>query len=367
MYEFKPLKIKNFEIKCPIIQGGMGIGISTPQLAKAVADEGGFGILSSACQDAIWSKRLGKKVNMYNAVQMEIAASKEGGRLAGINIMRYIDRFYEVSVRAAIDVGVDAVVVGAGMPLDLPKISGKTGDTALIPIVSSLRAFKIILEKWERYGYRPDAVIVEGPKAGGHLGFKYEDLEKEECQLKNIFLPIKDLADKYDIPVIVAGGLYYHEDLAMFAKIGADGFQLGTRFLATHESGSNFVFRGALIDCEVDDIVVADPKWNPPGSPCGLPFRIIKSSPMFIKSKLRAPCCNRGYLLQKDESGKYTLCGAKNDNEKYFCICNGLGAPCGVYFDELPVWTVGANGYKIKKILPVKELMLRLKGLKPED
>lgn len=367
MYEFKPLKIKGFEIKYPIIQGGMGVGISTPQLARAVADEGGLGILSSACQDALWSKRLGKKVDMYNGVQMEIAAAKEGGRLAGINIMRYIDRFYEVSVRAAIDAGVNTVVVGAGMPLDLPKISGKNHNTALIPIVSSLRAFKIIIDKWERCGYRPDAVIVEGPKAGGHLGFGYEDLWKEENQLENIYPPIKDLADKYGIPVIVAGGLYHRKDLIRFAEMGADGFQLGTRFLATYESGADFVFRNKLIDCTIDDIIVVDSEWNHPGSPCGLPFRIIKSSPMFAKNKLRSPCCNRGYLLQKDESGKYALCGAKNNNKKYFCICNGLGAACRLYLDEMSLWTVGANGWRVNRILSVKELMNRLKGVMPED
>lgn len=365
MYEFKPLKIKSFEIKFPLFQGGMGIGISTPQLAKAVADEGGMGVLSSACQDALWSKRSGKKVNMYDGVQSEIAVAKNGGRIAGINIMRYIDRFYEVSVRAAIDIGADAVIVGAGMPLDLPKIAGKTHNTALIPIVSSLRAFKIIIDKWERYGYRPDAVIVEGPKAGGHLGFAYEDLTKEENRLENLFPPIKDLADKYDIPVIVAGGLYYHEDLVRFAKMGADGFQLGTRFLATHESGADFIFRKELISCKIEDIIVVDPEWNPPGSPCGLPFRIIRNSPMFTRR--RNPCCNRGYLLQKDENGKYSICGAKINNEKYFCICNGLGAACRLYLGEMSLWTVGANASRVNKILPVKELMDRLKGIKPED
>lgn len=367
MYEFKWLKIKGFEIRYPIIQGGMGIGISTPELSRAVNDEGGLGILSSACQDAIWSKKFGKNVDMYSAVRMEIDSAKKGGRIAGINIMRYIDRFYEISVKAAIDAGIDAIVVGAGMPLDLPNIAGKNHNTALIPIVSSLRAFKIIIAKWERCGYRPDAVIVEGPKAGGHLGFKYEDLGKEENRLENLFPPIKDLADKYGIPVIVAGGLYCHEDLAAFAKMGADGFQIGTRFLATYESGADFVFRKELIDCKIDDIIVADPQWNPPGSPCGLPFRIIKKSPMFIKSNLRPPLCNKGYLLQKDESGKYAACGAKNNNDKYFCICNGLGAACRIYLDEMPLWTVGENAYRVDKILSAREVMLRLKGLKPED
>lgn len=367
MYEFKPLKIKNFEVKYPIIQGGMGIGISTPQLARAVADEGGIGILSSACQDAIWSKRLNKKVSMYDAIQMEIASAKEGGRLAGINIMRYIDRFYEVSVRASIDVGADAVVVGAGMPLDLPKIAGNPKDTALIPIVSSLRAFKIILEKWERCGYRPDAVIVEGPKAGGHLGFKFKDLEKEENKLENIFLAIKDLADKYNIPVIVAGGIYTHEDIVKFIKLGADGAQMATRFLATPESGANLIFKTIVVDCRKEDIVISDPVFNPPGSPCGLSFRIIRFSPMFLKSILRTPCCNRGYLLQKDASGKYSICGAKENNIKFFCICNGLGASSDLYFDELPLWTVGENAWRVNKILSVKELMDRLKGLKSED
>ena len=167
--KLKPLTIKGKNIKLPIIQGGMGVGVSLHPLAKAVATEGGLGIVSSACIDRLVSKRTGRKFNTYDAVKEEITLSKIKNGFVGINIMSALGRDFTDSVKGAIDAGSDAIISGAGLPLNLPAIQPPK-DTALIPIVSSARALEIICKKWERLGYRPDAVVLEGPLAGGHSG-----------------------------------------------------------------------------------------------------------------------------------------------------------------------------------------------------
>jgi nitronate monooxygenase len=143
----KPLTIKDKKIRVPIIQGGMGVGVSLHPLAKAVAQEGGLGIVSSACVDRIVSKRTGKKKNIYDAVYEEVSLAKTKGGFAGINIMTALGRDYTASVKGAIDAGADAIISGAGLPLNLPAIQPPK-DTALIPIVSSARALDIICKKW---------------------------------------------------------------------------------------------------------------------------------------------------------------------------------------------------------------------------
>ena len=145
----------------------------------------------------------------------------------------------------------------------------------MIPIVSSARALEIICKKWERLGYRPDAVVLEGPLAGGHLGFKADQIDLESNKLENLFPPVMDAAKKYgDIPVIVAGGIYTHADIVRFLKMGASGVQMGTRFLATEESTASEEYKRAVIAAKEEDIIIA----IDPGSPCGLPFRVIRQS-----------------------------------------------------------------------------------------
>ncbi|MCI0469907.1 MAG: nitronate monooxygenase, partial [Nitrospirae bacterium] len=232
------LKIKGKTISLPIIQGGMGVGVSLSPLARAVAKEGGIGIVSSAGLDRLVSKRNNKKVNTYEAAYEEVSLAKANGGVAGINIMCALVRDYENSVKGALDAGADVIISGAGLPLGLPGIQPPK-DTALIPIVSSARALELICKKWERFGYRPDAVVLEGPLAGGHLGFKIDQIDIESNKLENLLPPVKDMAIKYgNFPVIVAGGVYTHEDILRFLKMGADGVQMGTRFLATEESSA---------------------------------------------------------------------------------------------------------------------------------
>ena len=355
------LVIKGKTIKVPIIQGGMGVGVSLAPLAGAVAREGGVGIISSAALDRLVSKRKGKKMTTYEAVYEEISLAKEKGGVSGINIMVALVQTYDDTVKAAIDAGADVIISGAGLPLALPTIKNP-GDTALIPIVSSARALELICKKWERAHYRPDAVVLEGPLAGGHLGFRIEDIQLESNKLENLLPPVKEMAVKYgNIPVIVAGGIYSHDDIVRFLKMGADGVQMGTRFLVTEESSATDAYKQAVINAGKEDIIVA----QNPGSPCGLPFMVIKESPMFFNglTRKRKPRCDKGYVLTKDKEGNFTQCRAKIDDGCHFCICNGLLSSAG-YNPEVedPLYTVGVNGYRIDKLTTVKELMNELTG-----
>lgn len=358
---FPSLAIKGIKLRVPIIQGGMGVGVSLHPLASAVAREGGLGIVSSAALDRLVSKRNGKRLNTYEAAYEEVSLAKSSGGSAGINIMGALVRDYEDSVRGAIDAGADAIISGAGLPLSLPAIK-PPGDTALIPIVSSARALELICKKWERLSYRPDAVVLEGPLAGGHLGFKIDQIDLESNLLENLLPPVKEIAVKYgNFPVIVAGGIYTYEDIIRFLQMGADGVQMGTRFLATEESSATEEYKQAVVNAAQEDIIVADK----PGSPCGMPFRVIKQSPMYVSAlkKLREPKCNNGYVLLKDQDGKFTRCPAKESNERHFCICNGLLSSAGYNPDrEEPLYTVGTNAYMIDRIVSVKSLMDELTG-----
>ena len=358
----KPLVVKGKKITVPIVQGGMGVGVSLYPLAKAVAREGGLGVISSACLDRLVSKRDNKKVNAYEAAYEEISLSKTKGGFVGINIMTALVRDYNDSVRGALDAGADAIISGAGLPLNLPAIQPPK-DTALIPIVSSARALDIICKKWAKLGYQPDAVVLEGPLAGGHLGFRYDQVDLEENRLENLLPAVKEQAMKCgDFPVIVAGGIYTHEDIVRFMNMGADGVQMGTRFLATEESDATKAYKQAVLEAKQEDILVA----MRPGSPCGLPFRIIKQSPMFVSSlkRVRSPKCDKGYVLLKDAEGKFSVCPAKESNENHFCICNGLLSSGGYNPDkEEPLYTVGTTASQIDSILSVETLMRELRGI----
>jgi nitronate monooxygenase len=346
-----------------IIQGGMGIGVSMALLAATVALEGGVGIISSACLDRLVSKRLGRKVSTYEAVREEISLARElsGGKgRIGINIMVAIVRDYQDSVRAAIDEKADIIISGGGLPLNLPLVSLQqtvnSPSTALVPIVSSARALEVICKKWQKQHYRPDAVVLEGPLAGGHLGFRLDELDLETNKLENLFPLVKEVAVKNgDFPVIVAGGIYSREDIDKFLRLGADGVQIGTRFLATHESSASKLYKEAYVNANPEDIAVV----GTPGSPCGFPFRVIKQSPMYISAAIarRTPKCDKGYLLLNGKCPASVSCD-------YFCICNGLLSSANYNPDEEePLYTCGARVGEIKKIASVRELMDELKGI----
>lgn len=343
------LRIKDFVIPYCIVQGGMGARVSGPRLTREVFRCGGFGLLSSAGLRGVISLERGREYSTYDAVRAEIETAMDGGYRVGINIMRILDESYDETVRAAIDAKVSAIFFGAG----LPKQIVDSNDTAYVLIVSSARTLKIILNRWKR---RPDAVVLEGPMAGGHLGFKLEDIGKPEFSLENLLPEVLDVAAKNgNIPVIVAGGIYTHGDILKYLKMGASGVQIGTRFAATHESSLIAEGKQQIVDSTEKDILVVG------SSPCGFPFRILTTSPMYQAE--RRPRCDMGYVLDKDKDGRYTICKAhpnNPDHKNYLCICNGLRAAVGFTTDEPPLYTVGSNAYRVKEIISVAELMKEL-------
>ncbi len=362
MKKLPTVTVKGASREVIFIQGGMGIGISLAPLARAVARRGGIGTVSSAGLHSLVSKRLGRRVNSREAAAIEVAAAKSEGGFIAINIMVALQKTFTNSILGAIEGGVDAIILGAGLPTTLPE-TVKDADVALIPIVSSVKALKIIHRRWwERYQRGPDAVILEGPLAGGHLGFTPADLKNQAISLETLFPPIKAFSQENgDFPVIVAGGIYYREDILRWVnELGADGVQMGTRFAATHESGATMAFKQAIVNCKPEDIIVADK----PGSPCGLPFRLLKTSPGYQLAlhKGRPPKCNRGYVLRKDQEGKFTICSAKDSCED-FCICNVLLSAHGFTDEEAPIYTVGQRAHLVDRILSVDELMDELLGL----
>lgn len=359
------LTIRNKTIDLPIIQGGMGIGLSSYTLAGSVAREGGLGVLSSAGLDKILSARKGVKMGHREAARLDVLDARElsnGNGAIGMNIMVAVINSYENSVLGSMDGGVDVIISGAGLPFALPDIAKthpRFEEVALVPIVSSGRAAEIIIKKWEKSGRMPDAFVVEGPLAGGHIGWKdVESAMDPKNALENLIKEVIEVCAKWNlaIPVIAAGGVYSHEDIKGYLAMGCAGVQMGTRFLATYESGANENYKKMLVSCTDEDIELA----HKPGSPCGMPFRVLKASPFYQEalSFTRAPKCDKGYLLNKGN------CAAKDDNKTSFCICNGLLANVGFAPGEKEIYTVGQIASRITKIDSVKNVMLELQGFK---
>ena len=275
----KALRIGDLSIAVPVVQGGMGVGISLSGLASAVANEGGVGVISSAGLGLLYREF------SENFLEASILGLKEEIRKArektlgviGVNVMVAMT-YYVDMIKTSISEKIDIIIAGAGLPLDLPSFLKKDSITKLIPIVSSARAAKIICEKWKaNYDYLPDAVIVEGPKAGGHLGFKEEQLGDNNYSLENLVPEIvnelKPFEEKYNqtIPLIAAGGIYTGEDIHNIMNLGASGVQMATRFVTTDECDASQAFKQAYIDASEKDIEIIK-------SPVGMPGRAIFSS-----------------------------------------------------------------------------------------
>ncbi|MBU4002944.1 MAG: nitronate monooxygenase, partial [Proteobacteria bacterium] len=233
------LKIDDLVAKVPIIQGGMGVGISLSRLASAVANEGAIGVIAAA-MIGITEPDIatdGLKANI-RALQREIRTAKEMTKgILGVNIMTALTNFSDM-VKTSIEEGIDIIFSGAGLPLDLPGYLKEGCKTKLVPIVSSGRAASIICKKWiQKFNYLPNAFVVEGPKAGGHLGFKTEEIDNPEFSLdnlvKSVLNAIKPFEEKFkkSIPVIAAGGIFTGADIKKYLKMGAAGVQMGTRFV----------------------------------------------------------------------------------------------------------------------------------------
>ncbi len=343
--KMEALNIGDLKINLPIIQGGMGIGISMSKLAAAVANEGGVGVIA-AVGIGMFEPDYAKNFIEANirGLKKEIAKAKEKTNgILGVNIMVALTNFTDM-VKTAIAEKVDIIFSGAGLPLNLPQYLTKDSKTKLVPIVSSGRAAGIICKKWkEQYDYLPDAIVVEGPKAGGHLGFKRNQIENPDFALEKLVPEVKAqvefFEDKYNtsIPVIAAGGIYTGADIKNIMELGASAVQMGTRFVTTNECDASLQFKQTYIDSSEEDLEIIN-------SPVGMPGRAIKND--FIEK------INRG---EKRPVKCPYKCLKTCDIEKTpYCIFAALmSAMKGNFFNGYAF--AGSNAFRATKIIPVKE------------
>lgn len=342
------LKIKDLTIPVPIIQGGMGVGVSGWRLASAVANEGGVGVISGAqigyLEPDFETNTLAANIRALRE-HIRLAKKNSPNGIIGLNLMVAMRNYAEFA-KVAVEEKVDLIISGAGLPLDLPEfVKGST--TKIVPIVSSLRAAQLIMKQWsKKYDAEPDAILIEGPEAGGHLGFKKEELDENRAT------PLKDIVQeivaylaeaKKNIPVIAAGGIYSGKDIAQFLKMGASGVQMATRFVTTEECDASLAYKNTYIHAKKEDIKIMM-------SPVGMPGRAIENP-----------------LLRKvAEEGRVKVqkcyqCVHKCDPKTTpFCITSALVNAAKGNTDEGLLF-VGANAYRAEKIVTVKELMDSLK------
>lgn len=343
----RELKIGDLTAELPIIQGGMGIGISLSGLASAVANEGGIGVIATA---GIGMNEPDFSTNFLEAniraLRKEIRRARELTKgIIGVNIMVALSNFADMA-RTAIEEGIDIIFSGAGLPLNLPQFADSTIKTKLVPIVSSGRAAGIIAKKWsKKYNRLPDAVVVEGPLAGGHLGFTEQTICDPEYSLEKLVSEViqvlKPFEERYEkrIPVIAAGGIYTGEDIFRFFKLGASAVQMATRFVTTYECDTSENFKQTYLDSRKEDIVVIK-------SPVGMPGRAIRNA-----------------FLDEVSQGK-----RKPFKCPYHCIitCDYKKSPYCIAFALINAKKgnfshgfafAGENAHRAKEIISVKELI----------
>lgn len=310
----KSFNIGDLKIPIPIIQGGMGIGISLSGLASAVANMGGVGVISTVGIGLIHNNpNTNYKINNIDAIRSEIRKARQLSLgVIGVNIMSVITNFSDM-VRTTIEEGIDIIFSGAGLPLDLPKYLEEGIKTKLVPIISSSRAASILCKKWmQNFNYLPDALVVEGPKAGGHLGFKSDELQDESNTLENLVSDVlevtAEMKEKHnkDIPVIAAGGIYTGDDMFQIMKKGAAAVQLGTRFIATEECDASIEFKNAIIHAREEDIKIIK-------SPVGMPGRTIFNQFLLeaFEGKRKPGVCKHNCIKSCDhKTTSYCICEA---------------------------------------------------------
>lgn len=358
--KLESITIGKYTVPKPIIQGGMGVGVSWANLAGTVSKEGGLGVLSAVGTGYYKEKQYAKKLSYgrpldaaefysRDALHALVKDAREicGDAPLGVNILYAMSEYGRV-VKDACDAGVDIVITGAGLPMDMPEFTKEHPEVALVPIISSARALKLICKRWkQRYDRLPDAVILEGPLSGGHQGFTYEQCSQEEFQLENLVGPVVEEAKKWgDFPVIAAGGIWDHDDIAKFIGMGADGVQMATRFIGTHECDASDVFKQVLLDAKKEEIQLLK-------SPVGYPARGVHTHLIDLVDKREGPpikcisnCvfpCNRG-----EEAKVVGYCIADRLSDAY----EGD--------KELGLFFTGSNGYRLDKLISVKELMDKL-------
>lgn len=347
----KGIKLGNKESKYPIIQGGMGVGVSLHKLAGTVSKEGGIGIISTA-DIGYKEEDFEKNPNEANlrAIGKEIKLAREiagEDKILGVNIMVALKNYAEI-VKECVKQKIDLIISGAGIPKDLPEYVKNT-ETKIAPIVSSLRCCKLIVKHWmTKYNYVPDMIVIEGTEAGGHLGFKLEELEENnKPKLEDITVDVVNYIKEVEnetgksIPVISAGGIWDSKDIKKFLNLGASGVQMATRFVATNECDASIEFKKAYINAKKDDIKIIK-------SPVGMPGRAIYNK--FIESTEKEKCkIKRCYNCIK-------TCDIKTTP---YCITKALiNAVKGNMEDALVF--CGSNVGRVKEIVPVHDLMQEL-------
>lgn len=345
--KLESLRIGELTAKIPVIQGGMGVGVSLSGLAGAVAACGGVGIISTA-QIGYRDPEFDTKPIETNlrAIGEEVSKARKiaGNGIIGVNIMVATKR-YEEYVKAAMEAGVDLIISGAGLPMTLPALV-EGAKTKIAPIVSSLKSAQVICKYWlKKYNRLPDLVVIEGPLAGGHLGFSADQLSNLEYfdfeeEIKKIVRYIKDLASEYaqKIPVAVAGGIYTRQDAEHAFELGADAVQMGTRFVTTQECDASKEYKEAYIQAKKEDIVIVK-------SPVGMPGRAIENE--FIKKvkENRIPCTKCHQCVSTCDPASMP-----------YCITDALvNAAKGKIKDALVF--CGANAYRATTLESVRDIM----------
>lgn len=337
------------KITLPVIQGGMGVGVSLSGLASAVANEGGVGVISCAGLGLLYNKYPGEYLkNSIEGLKIELdKARKKTNGIIGVNIMVALSNFSDM-VRTAISEKADLIFAGAGLPLDLPSYLTADSKTMLVPIVSSARAAKVICDKWKaNFNYLPDAIVVEGPKAGGHLGFKREDIDSENYSLERLIPQVVAIADSYKefkkIPVIAAGGISTGDDISRFIELGATGVQMGSIFVPTYECDAAIEFKQVYINASQKDMLIIQ-------SPVGMPGRAFDGE--FIRSVNQGDQKPKGCPFHCIKTCDYT--------KSPYCIIRALYNAAKGDMDKGYAFA-GANAYLADKIRSVKEVVAKLK------
>lgn len=344
---FPKLKIGDVVAEIPIIQGGMGIGVSLSGLASSVAGLGGIGVIATAGIGVLGMGRgMGYLESSINILREEIRKAKTATKgILGVNIMVALTNFADM-VETSIAEGVDLILSGAGLPLDLPKYLKDGIRTKLVPIISSAKAARIICRRWmSRYNRLPDAFVVEGPLAGGHLGFSAEQLNDPDCSLEKIVPEVVETVGVFErehgvrIPIIAAGGVYTGADIHKFLKLGAAGVQMGTRFVATDECDADVRFKQSYVHARPEDLIIIE-------SPVGLPGRAIRNE--FIESIQQG--------AKKPFKCPYHCITSCNCTDSPYCIALALAnAKKGNLKSGFAF--AGKNAYRVDRIMSVRELI----------
>lgn len=362
-FPFPRVSVLGAEFDPIIVLGGAGVGIFGPRAVSTVMKRGLVGNLSSAGARRVVEAELGIEVSDREAVRFLVSEAKRlsnGMGLPSVNLMCQLET-NEESILGAIEAFAGeggSLFSGAGIPGALARIAGEA-NVGLVPIISSLRALELLLKLWDRVGRIPDAIVVEGRKAGGHLGFKGSQFDDPEYELERILVAILEFVSTHGgYPVIAAGGIWDRQDILKMLRIGVQGVQVATRFVATIESDATQEYKQAYVDCQESDIIVVDGE-GPGGSPSGLPIRILRNSPGYLQALAGTrPAKCWGYMMHKG------VCLFQSQPDKTCCICNTLFKGRGVNPDPNvgALFTCGSNAYRVKEILPMNTVIDELTG-----